>query len=187
MIFENVDPRTLVINEAELSSRLSSPIDIGDISGLYESILEVAKPMYAAVRVKLIREEGAILIGNERVESTALLRVLDGCDECALMVATLGVGVDRLLLKRAQMSVSEAFILDAIADALIEALCDRAQSGLGGGAASSRFSPGYADLDLSFGRTILAMTDAQRRLGINLTESGLMVPRKSVNAIVAIR
>ena len=76
----------------------------------------------------------------------------------------------------------------ALADALIEALCDFAEAEVCSGLdTSGRFSPGYADLELSLGKEIIALTDAERTLGIKLTESGLMVPKKSVNAIIAVR
>lgn len=186
MIFENVDARALVINESELSARLSVPSgsERGNISELYESLIDVARPAYVAERVKINRDNGRLSIGTEATDSLALYKVLEGADECVVMAATLGVGVDRLIMKRAQISAAEAFILDALSDALIEAVCDLAQERIADGGASSRFSPGYADLELGFGRAILAMTDAERRLGIKLTESGLMVPKKSVNAIV---
>ena len=54
-------------------------------------------------------------------------------------------------------------------------------------AAHGRFSPGYADFELGIGREIISLTGAERVLGIKLTESGLMVPKKSVNAIIVIK
>lgn len=189
MIFENVDPRTLVINEAELTARLLAPADAerGNISELYESLIAVARPAYVAECVKVNTDAGRLYVGTEGSDSHALAKVLSDSSECAVMVATLGVGVDRLILKRAHTSAAEAFILDALADALIESLCDLAERRVGEGRVSSRFSPGYADLELGFGHAIIAMTDAERRLGVKLTESGLMVPKKSVNAIIVLR
>ena len=189
MIFENVDPRALVINEAELTARLSAPTDAerGNLSALYESLIAVARPAYVAERVKVNTENGRLYVGTEGSDSLALGKFLKESSECAVMVATLGVGVDRLILKRAHTSAAEAFILDALADAMIESLCDLVEKRVREGETSSRFSPGYADLELGFGRAIIALTDAERRLGVKLTESGLMVPKKSVNAIIALR
>ena len=104
------------------------------------------------------------------------------------MVATLGVGVDRLIAREQHLSVSDAFVIDAMADALIEALCDNAERRLTEGeAVVPRFSPGYADLPLGVGAEIVRLLGADVRLGISFTESGLMIPRKSVSAIVCIR
>ena len=49
-----------------------------------------------------------------------------------------------------------------------------------------RYSPGYGDLPLSVQPALLDALDAGRRLGVTLTESLLMVPMKSVTAVVGI-
>jgi hypothetical protein len=83
---------------------------------------------------------------------------------------------------------AEAFIIDALADALIEAVCDAAEEEISLGLdTTGRFSPGYGDLELSLGCEILTLCDAERLLGIKMTESALMVPKKSVSAIIAIK
>ena len=190
MIFESVDPRELKIDSRELAARLCTSLDFHLEGGarIYESLLSVAKPMYIAKKAKISRQNDTLYIENAKAQSRALLAVCNGYDECMLLCATLGVGVDRFILKTAGISAHDAFVMDAMADALIEALCDYAERKCTEGhIASGRFSPGYADLDISFGREILLLTDAERRLGIKLTESGLMLPKKSVNAIIAIK
>jgi len=51
----------------------------------------------------------------------------------------------------------------------------------------SRFSPGYGDLPLDYQRTLLSVLDTSRKIGVSLTDSLLMVPSKSVSAIVGVR
>ena len=190
MICKNVSPDSLVIDVRELSARLGAPSEslIVGLSELQEKLYSAAKPSYVTMRVKLKRENDVIVIGNAASHSRALSKLLDGSDECILLVATLGIGVDRLVMRTANISPRDAFVIDALADALVEALCDFAEAEVCAGLdTSGRFSPGYADLELSLGRDIIAMTDAERTLGIKLTESGLMVPKKSVNAIIAVR
>lgn len=190
MIFDNVSPDKLAIDMRELAARLGTPI--GQTAGgddmLLVELLRAAKPSYAAMRVKLKRENGAIFIGNAKSESKSLATLCKASDECILLAATLGIGVDRLVLKRASLSARDAFIIDAMADALIEALCDYAESRICEGLDTmGRFSPGYGDLELSLGEEIIALTDAERTIGIKLTAGGMMIPKKSVNAIIAIR
>ena len=185
-----IDPRELVIDKRELYARLGSPLD-SDIEGfdrLYEMLLSVAKPAYTAAYVSLSRQKENIILGNAKINSRALQEVCRESEECVLLAATLGIGVDRLILKTASISARDAFIIDAVSDALIESLCDRAEETVCEGKEhSSRFSPGYADLALSVGEEILKITDAERTLGIKLSASGLMIPKKSVNAIIAIK
>ena len=190
MIYQAVDPKELRIDARELARRLGMPsaeLDDG-MAKCLDRLLTAAKPAYAATHVKINRSNGAITIGGAKSESKGLDTFCQGCDECIALAATIGVGVDRLILKSATVSAHDAFVIDAMADALIEALCDYAQDALREGlTVRGRFSPGYSDLDLSFGKEILILTDAERMLGIKLTESGMMVPRKSVNAIIAIK
>lgn len=48
------------------------------------------------------------------------------------------------------------------------------------------FSPGYGDWDLSAQRQVLDILDAPRRIGLTLTAGGMLVPEKSITALVGI-
>ena len=86
--------------------------------------------------------------------------------------------------------MARAVALDACGSAYVEAGCDAAEreirSRFPGMYLTDRFSPGYGDLPLGLQPELLARTDARRRLGVSLTESLLMVPSKSVTAILGI-
>ena len=189
MDYKIVDPRILKINENELKARLAIPtLESYELSELYQLLLSEAKPMYVATRVNLIRENEGIRIGGVITESRALSKFSERASGYIAMVATIGVGVDRLILKTSKISSSDAFIIDAMADALIEALCDYAENELTKGLVTGgRFSPGYADLELSVGYEILSLCNAEKMLGIKVTESGLMTPKKSVNALITVK
>ena len=189
MDYKNIDPRILKINTNELCARLAIPPECDfDFSDLYERLVSEAKPAYVTKRVELIRENEEIRIGGIKTSSKALWRFSSGASGYILLVATLGIGVDRLILKTSKISAKESFIIDAMADALIEALCDYAQKEVGEcSSVDGRFSPGYADLELDVGYEILKACNAEKLLGIKITESGLMVPKKSVNAIIAVK
>ena len=49
-----------------------------------------------------------------------------------------------------------------------------------------RYSPGYGDLDISANRDILNVLDAHRKIGVTVTNTGIMIPRKSVVALIGI-
>ena len=78
------------------------------------------------------------------------------------------------------------------AAAAAEAFCDEVNDNLRLQAESEglylrpRFSPGYGDLSLDCQRTFLRMLNAGKEIGLTLTDSGLMVPIKSVTAIIGI-
>lgn len=49
-----------------------------------------------------------------------------------------------------------------------------------------RFSPGYGDLPLETQRELVRVLDTHRKIGVSLTGSCLMMPSKSVTAILGI-
>ena len=49
-----------------------------------------------------------------------------------------------------------------------------------------RFSPGYGDLPLEVSDKLLDALNAKKEIGINMTKSFMLVPVKSVTAIIGI-
>lgn len=135
---------------------------------------------------------GELRFAGECFTSDKLARHLKGCTEVAVFAATLGLAVDRLIAKKQMTDIAGAAITDAAAAALIEAVCDEVNRDITAGACAlgmatrSRFSPGYGDLALDVQDTILAILDAGKRCGITLTAGGMMMPTKSVTALVGI-
>lgn len=48
---------------------------------------------------------------------------------------------------------------------------------------AARKSPGYGNMPLELSREIVRRLDASKRIGVSVTDSGLLVPSKSVTAI----
>ena len=48
-----------------------------------------------------------------------------------------------------------------------------------------RFCPGYGDLPLKTNADILAVLDAAKKIGLTVTESGLLLPVKSIVGVTA--
>lgn len=115
---------------------------------------------------------------------------LAGCEAVILMAATLGGEADALVRRAQVKSMADAMILDACASAAIENVCDNLCADLVAEFAplrlTDRFSPGYGDLPLSQQGDIFRLLDITRRIGVTLTESGLMLPQKSVTAIIGL-
>ena len=49
-----------------------------------------------------------------------------------------------------------------------------------------RFSPGYGDFPIDLQQKFLEILDAPKRIGVNTTENMLLVPRKSVTAVIGL-
>ena len=76
------------------------------------------------------------------------------------------------------------FVADACASALLEAYADDAEDELGD-ERTYRFCPGYGGSDVEDIQYILESVKAEK-IGITRTESGLMLPQKSMAGIVGL-
>ena len=117
---------------------------------------------------------------------------LRGACKAALMACTLGAASERELRKHAALGPTDGLLYDAAASALVEAAADRAEAAIVEEAASQglrtncRYSPGYGDFPLTVQPAFLAALDAPRRLGLVATEDHLLVPTKSITAVVGL-
>lgn len=117
---------------------------------------------------------------------------MDGAVACAVMAVTVGMDVERELKRLSATDSVASVIFDAAASVAVEeaaAACQKsiiAEAAARGLHANARFSPGYGDLPLAVQPVLLASVDAQRRLGIALTDTLLMVPTKSITAVMGI-
>ena len=146
----------------------------------------VPKAVYARVSVEV--KNNTVDFGFMNVKSESLSSHLQNCDEAYIMAATLGVGIDRLFERYNRILQTKAAVCDATASALIESFCDYVNGFIVDGKnAVMRFSPGYGDFDLKHQTEILSFLDANKKIGITLTDSLMMVPTKSITAIIGIK
>ena len=117
-------------------------------------------------------------------------RMLGGCAQAAVLICTLGAAFEALLRAEQARGMARAALLDACGSAWVEAGCDGAQAEISarfpGLHPTDRFSPGYGDLPLSLQRDICGALDAPRRLGVQVTDSLLLNPSKTVTAVIGL-
>ena len=106
-----------------------------------------------------------------------------------LFPATVGAGVDRLIAIYNRLSPARAAVLQAMGAAAVEQWCDELNARITEeyGPSRPRFSCGYGDLPLSLQRSIFPALNVTKNIGVTLTEGDLMMPSKSVTAIVGIK
>lgn len=111
---------------------------------------------------------------------------------CIIMAATLGVQVDREIKKRNIKDMGEALVLDACANAGIEAVCDQFCVELAQMYETKkcyltdRFSCGYGDLPINIQTNVIKTLDAQKKIGLHVNENQILIPCKSVTAIMGV-
>lgn len=136
----------------------------------------------------ITQKDGITDLGFMKTESKDLAKNLDGCRKIVVFAATVGLELDRLIVKYGHVSPVKALMFQAIGAERIEALCDVfTEDILSDEDVKPRFSAGYGDFPLEAQKNIFAVLEPARRIGLSLNESLLMSPSKSVTAIIGIK
>ncbi|MBQ8392228.1 MAG: hypothetical protein IJX51_00500 [Clostridia bacterium] len=186
-----VSPQTLSVEIKDALRYLSikSP-DEGTLALAIECIEEakeiaVPKAVYVKSRVKI--EGRRVIFDFMEMESENLVKFLDGYSEAYIFVATIGIRADMLVNRYLKSQPSKGVLFNASCVAVIESFCDRLNLFLTDGRyRERRYSPGYGDLSIEYQKELLKYLDAERKIGVTLTEGSLMVPTKTVSAIIGI-
>lgn len=117
-------------------------------------------------------------------------RHLKGCSRAIVLAATLSQEADKLIRQAAVRDMAESLAIDCLCSAAIEQVCDRAEEEIFSAVKAPyrtwRYSPGYGDLPIELQGDILCALNAQRRIGLTVSDSSLLIPTKSVTAIIGI-
>jgi len=109
----------------------------------------------------------------------------------ALFVATIGPRLERWSKELTSSDMLRAFVLDAIASVMVEAVAEWVESAVASEAATrgwrvtNRYSPGYCGWTVADQPKLFSFFP-KRVCGISLTSSCLMVPIKSVSGIIGL-
>lgn len=186
----SIDKEKVGIDEKELKRRLSvsGDFDVSVYKTAVRDVLSQSTPKACFVKVPVVADGDEISFPFVSFHSKDLSKNLSGCKEAFIFAVTLGHGVERLLSKVSRLSSADFFIYDAAGSALAESVCDVAEDMIKGDlSCKPRFSPGYGDLPLSVQKDVLSVLNAEKLLGITLTETNLMIPQKSITAVLGVR
>ena len=141
------------------------------------------------------RDGGRIELEDGTVfESASLAKMLEGCQEVLLMAATSGSAIMQVIASDiAGANITRGVVLDATASEVVDAALswitayfNQVLLRQGRVVTRKRFSAGYGDLALATQRELYRLLQLER-IGIELTESCILIPEKSVSAIAGIR
>ena len=134
---------------------------------------------------KLVYKQDAVtlLAGND------IERHLAASDRVIFLAATIGSAADKLIRTAEIQNMAYALVLDALASAMTEKLCDETEEQLRssyGGHFTWRYSPGYGDYPITLQPDIIRFLNADKLIGLTVTDSNILIPRKSVTAVIGI-
>ena len=135
-------------------------------------------------------EKGQVRLNSGLVlESAKLAWSLKKAHKLVFFVATVGKAIDQQIENLMEAgSLADAYVMDALGSAAIEWVADRFQDtmeekyGDQGLVSGLRFSPGYCDWPLMEQKKVFTVLETEK-VGVQLGETCLMNPRKSVSAV----
>ena len=134
--------------------------------------------------------DGQIPDSKFHLEGTSIRKHLEGCTKAIFLCATLSDSVDRLIRIKQISAMAEALIIDALASAAVEQVCDVAENEIlkdfSNFEHTWRFGLGYGDFPLTGQSAFLDILDAPKRIGVCVNESQLLTPTKSVTCIIGL-
>ena len=153
---------------------------------------ELSDFKYVYQKFEITSSGDEIDFGFAKIKSRALAKNLSGCPEAIVFAATLGMEFEKKLRFFSASEPADALIFQAVGTELLEDFCDRITEEVflkgypEGYGTRPRFSPGYGDLELKIQRDIFRILKPEKLIGAYLTDSLMMVPSKTVTAIVGI-
>lgn len=126
------------------------------------------------------------------IEGKKIQKHLAASKKVILLAATIGEDVEEQITAYFQEGkYSYSLLLDAAATTAVEQAADELEKTIRqkvepmGYDMIWRFSPGYGDWDIRFQPEMIRLSQAEQ-IGISLTESMMLLPRKSITAIIGL-
>ena len=158
-----------------------------------EKISAYITPRFVQSRFSVTQTDGGVMLDNGLIlQGEDIKKHLDGCDECYIICATVGVGADSFIRTMSALGGVYALLADGAATRAVEAVCDSVENSLRDELKKEkryltwRYSPGYGDFPFTQQPDILSLLKADRMLGVTCNESCMMIPAKSVTAVMGI-
>mgnify|MGYP005796624267 FL=1 len=171
-------------------------IDIENIKPILTScedeLLNAANIRYCYKLFDIEHHTDSIIVSGTNLKLTgkSITNHLDGCNKAVLMACTLSDKVDKLISRYNITDMTTALITDSMASAMIEQVCNEVEiiikNQLKIENMTWRFSPGYGDLPIDIQKNFIQVINANKQIGLTVTENNILIPRKSVTAIIGI-
>lgn len=182
--------RYMCVRQSECDDKTEAIVDEMTLK-----VLDSVSPKFIYKEYSLECDKDNILIGGNNgmnIHSTNLSLNLKGCDRVLLFAATLGTQADTLVRRYEAASMVRAAAAQAICTEVIEAYCNEVIDNIRlsllekGYYLRPRFSAGYGDFALSHQTDFFRMLDITKLLGVNLNNELLMIPTKSITAVIGV-
>lgn len=192
-----------VPDKARILSRLGFKKGVTELNASDKSMVEecirlggsLCKPAGAYLNIAVASKNDVQIILENGIcfQSKSLLKLLQDSKSVILMAATAGKDVSERVFREIENgNAAMGLILDSVASQTADAALDwlvqllgRMLEREGRKLTRHRYSPGFGDLPLSYQKDIFGALQLER-MNMSLTEKFMLVPEKSVIAIVGV-
>ncbi|MBI5178634.1 MAG: hypothetical protein HZA04_05190 [Nitrospinae bacterium] len=118
-----------------------------------------------------------------------IAELLTPCDYVTLLLTTIGPALPGRVETLGKTDATDSFYLDAVGGWMADYLADRVEERIvrecekNGYTVTMRYSPGYGDWTLDAQPMMMKLLES-KRIGVALTDTLIMIPRKSVSAAI---
>jgi hypothetical protein len=202
LVTKAAKPADLVIDPLEVASLLGYP-NGKQVPPKVRAILEELQPramelfepryQYTILPLESVDHEAQTvsLAGGKSFHGEGIAEALRYSTDAGIFLATLGHPVVEEIERLNRVDVSRGFFLDILSSVAVENLAERVHIEIAqlvlerGWYVGHRYSPGFCDWDLKQQRVLFSFLKSEQ-LSVELTDHCMMIPRKSVSAIVGI-
>jgi hypothetical protein len=202
LVTKVLDSSALMIDPLDVAALLGYPRGkqvppkvLGILTELQAGAVGLFQPMYqyGVFPIRSIdEEEQTVTLESMHVfHGEGIVEALRYSTQAAVFLVTLGHPIVEEIERLSRVDVSKSFLLDAISSVAVENLAEKvhleiAHLILGQGLyIGHRYSPGFCDWDLTQQRVLFSLLDSSL-LFVQLTNHCMMIPRKSVSAIIGV-
>jgi hypothetical protein len=183
----------LTIDESLKVGQLGRIADkVDNLDGLLKECKELIKPaaIYTFTKIEKVLKDGLLLSEGKFLKSSKLAEQLSCSTEIAPYIMTIGPDLERRVTSIGTDKILDSWILDNLGTYALRTLGKHIEGRIRNekGWKISRFNPGSTpswnleEQEKIF--SIFSKKTVQERIGVRLTESFMMVPRKSVSGVV---
>lgn len=157
-----------------------------------KEVLANIEPRYVYQKFDIIRQPDYVEVVNTplKLYGNDIKNHLKGCNSAILMCATISAKIDRIIRVAEVSNMAKAMVLDSLSSVAIERVCNTFDTIIKQEFPQYfqtwRFSAGYGDFPIDVQRTFIEVLNAQKRIGVCVTDTNIMTPRKSVTAVMGL-
>ncbi len=145
---------------------------------------------YKKFTIELADNKVNLLATSYCLLGSDIVKHLRNSDYCVILATTIGNPIEQRIKYYNKFDLTKSLVLDACGSVAIESYTDQVQELISaeadelGYGITYRYSPGYGDLPITSQQAVARLLETEKKIGLTVTADNILLPRKSVTAII---